>query len=157
MVWTSGTAVFLQYEAGNGSRLSAQGDFEAYHGRQYGVILMRLTKIEKETIILFNEGENTANIYTHNTSLKKRLAAFSSEYPDLRRQEKPEQLGGVPYEMDKSGLSVRFLLLYSEERRRKASENARKNGFNRNVAIRVDLRSECRAFTRYFDRNYIVR
>ena len=91
---------------------------------------MRLTKIEKETIILFNEGENTASIYTHNASLKKRLAASSRQYPDLCRMEKPEQLGGVSYVLDKSRLSVRFLPPYSEERRQKASENARKNGFN---------------------------
>ena len=28
--------------------------------------MARLTKIEKETIVLFNEGEDKANIYTHN-------------------------------------------------------------------------------------------
>ncbi len=47
--------------------------------------MTRLTKIEKETIILFNEGESTASIYTYNVGLKKRLAAFSKKYPDLCR------------------------------------------------------------------------
>lgn len=28
--------------------------------------MTRLTKIEKETILLFNEGESTASIYTYN-------------------------------------------------------------------------------------------
>ena len=32
--------------------------------------MTRLTKIEKETIILFNEGESTASIYTYNAGLK---------------------------------------------------------------------------------------
>ena len=41
--------------------------------------MTRLTKIEKETIILFNEGESTASIYTYNAGLKKRLAAFSKK------------------------------------------------------------------------------
>ena len=36
---------------------------------------MKITKIEKETIILFNEAEEKAIIYTYNTGLKKRLAA----------------------------------------------------------------------------------
>ena len=31
--------------------------------------MTRLTKIEKETIVLFNEGEDKANIYTHNAGL----------------------------------------------------------------------------------------
>ena len=34
---------------------------------------MRLTKYEKETIILFNEFEDEASIYTYNAGLKTRL------------------------------------------------------------------------------------
>ena len=89
-----------------------------------------LTKIEKETIILFNEGESTASIYTYNVGLKKRLAAFSKKYPDLCCLEKPEHLGGVSYLIDKSRLSIRLQPPYSEERRQKASQYARQNGFN---------------------------
>ena len=70
--------------------------------------MTRLTKIEKETIILFNEGESTASIYTYNAGLKKRLAAFSKKYPDLCQMEKPEHLGGVSYLIDKSRLSIRL-------------------------------------------------
>ena len=92
--------------------------------------MMKLTKYEKETIILFNEAEDTASIYTYNAGLKKRLAAFSRKYPDLCRLEKSSDLGGVTYVMDKSRLSIRFLPPYSEERRRKASEYTRQNGFN---------------------------
>lgn len=92
--------------------------------------MTRLTKVEKETIILFNEGENTANIYTYNASLKKRLAAFSRKYPDLCCLERPEHLGGVSYLIDKTRLSIRLQPPYSEERRRKASQYARQNGFN---------------------------
>lgn len=92
--------------------------------------MTRLTKIEKETIILFNEGESMANIYTYNASLKKRLAAFSWKYPELCRLEKPEHLGGVSYLIDKSRLSIRLQPPYSEERRQKASQCARQNGFN---------------------------
>ena len=32
--------------------------------------MMSLTKIEQETIILFNEGEADAEVYTHNVKLK---------------------------------------------------------------------------------------
>ena len=47
--------------------------------------MTRLTKIEEETIILFNEGESTGSNYTYNVGLIKRLAAFSKKYPDLCR------------------------------------------------------------------------
>ena len=43
---------------------------------------MTLTKYEKETIILFNEGEDTAHIQTYNAGLRKRLAAFSKKHLD---------------------------------------------------------------------------
>ena len=84
--------------------------------------MAKLTKYEKETIILFNEGEDTASIYTYNASLRKRLALFSKKHPDLCRLEKSHEQGGVT--------SIRLQPPYSEERRRKASENAKQNGFN---------------------------
>lgn len=42
--------------------------------------MSRLTKYEKETIILTSEGDNTASIYTFNMGLKHRLAAYSDEW-----------------------------------------------------------------------------
>ena len=42
---------------------------------------MTLTKYEKETIIPFNEGEDTAHIQTYNAGLRKRLAEFSKKRP----------------------------------------------------------------------------
>ena len=93
-------------------------------------VMAKLTKYEKETIILFNEGEDTANIYTYNASLRKRLALFSKKHPDLCKLEKSHEQGGVTYLLNKSRLSIRLQPPYSEERRRKASENAKQNGFN---------------------------
>ena len=79
--------------------------------------MTRLTKIEKETIVLFNEGEDKANIYTHNAGLKKRLAAFAKKYPDLCRLEKSNVQGGVSYELAKSRLSIRFLTVRNADRK----------------------------------------
>ena len=89
----------------------------------------KLTKYEKETIILFSEGEDIAHIQTYNAGLRKRLAVFSKKYPDLCRLDKTYEQGGVSYVLDKSRLSIRLQPPYSEERRRKASENAKQNGF----------------------------
>ena len=91
--------------------------------------MAKLTKYEKETIILFNEGEDTASIYTFNAGLKKRLVLFAKKYPGLCRQEKPHEQGGVSYVLDRSRLSIRLQPPMSEERRRKASENAKQTGF----------------------------
>ena len=90
---------------------------------------MTLTKIEKETIILFNEGEQEASIYTFNASLRKRLALFSKQHPELCRMERSFDQGGVSYVLDKSRLSIRLIAPYSEERRQKAREQGKENGF----------------------------
>ena len=63
--------------------------------------MAKLTKYEKETIILFNEGEDTASIYTFNAGLKKRLAIFAKKYPDFCRQEKTHEQNGVSYVLDR--------------------------------------------------------
>ena len=49
---------------------------------------MELTPYEKETILLFNEGEDTASVYTHNTRLIKKLKKLSEKYPDKIYEEK---------------------------------------------------------------------
>ena len=49
--------------------------------------MSKLTKYEKETIVLFNEGEDTAHIQTYNAGLRNGLPAFSKKYPDLCRLE----------------------------------------------------------------------
>ena len=91
--------------------------------------MMKLSKYEKETIINWNEAENLASVYTFNASLKRRLADFSRKYPLLCRLERSTPEGSVTYVLDKSRLSIRLQPPMSEERRQKASENAKQNGF----------------------------
>lgn len=86
--------------------------------------MSKQTKYEKETIVLFNEGEDTAHM-TYNAGLRNRLETFSKKHPDLCRLEKRHEQGGVSYVLDKSRLFIRLQPPYSEERRRKASENAK--------------------------------
>lgn len=87
----------------------------------------RLTKYEKETIVLFNEAENIANIYTYNTALKNRLAKFSKENPNCAKLIIEYPCGAVEYEIDKKRLSIRFTSPYSEERRAKARKYAQEH------------------------------
>ena len=78
--------------------------------------MTKLSKYEKETIINWNEAENTASIYTFDADLKRRLAEFSRKYPQLCRLERSTTEGSVTYVMDKSRLSIRLVPPYSEER-----------------------------------------
>lgn len=92
--------------------------------------MAKLTKAEKETIILFNELEDTASISTHNAGLRNRLALFAEKHPDLCRQTAAYDQGGAAFIIDKSRLSIRLVPLYSEERRQKASEMGKRNAQN---------------------------
>lgn len=43
---------------------------------------MKLSKLEQESIILYNEEESTASIYTHDPKLKRKLKCLAEKYPD---------------------------------------------------------------------------
>lgn len=116
---------------------------------------MKLTKYEKETIVLFNEADEEAHIQTYNAGLRKRLEAFSKKHPELCRLDKRMEQGGVSYLIDKSRLSIRFQPPMSEDRRQKqANWRSRTVSADKavNVAIWGYMRSKCRVCTRCFDR-----
>lgn len=87
-----------------------------------------LSKKQKVTEVYYNAKDLTAEIYTHDTSLKKRLTAYAAKYPELCRQTDDDEEGGLRFEIDKRRLSIRLTAPYSEERRRTAREWAQKNG-----------------------------
>ena len=88
-----------------------------------------LTKQEKTTDIWFDEKEPLIHIRTHNTDLKKRLAAYAGQHPDQCRQtDADSDTGCMEFEIRKGRFSFRLTAPYSEERRRAASETAKKCG-----------------------------
>lgn len=83
---------------------------------------MKLAKIERETIILFNEEENFAEVYTFNTSLKRKLRKSEKEYPQECLFEWENEWGAQKYRIPKSMVSIR--LSCSETRKKKVREKA---------------------------------
>ncbi len=91
--------------------------------------MSRLTKYEKETIILTSEGDDTYSVYTFNSALKRRLGEFAKKYPAVCRLESEDRkLGSKSYVLDKGRLSLRLTAPYSEKRRKAASFNAKAHG-----------------------------
>ena len=80
-----------------------------------------LTKQEKTTDIWFDEKEPLIYIRTHNTDLKNRLTTYAAAHC-------------MEFEIRKGRFSFRLTAPYSEERRRAASEAAKKSGVHRKVA-----------------------
>ena len=88
-----------------------------------------LTKKQKVTEVFCNAKDPIAEIYTHDTVLKKRLRSYAAKYPELCQQTDDDEQGGLRFEIDKSRISIRLIAPYSKERRVAASELAKKNGF----------------------------
>lgn len=76
---------------------------------------MKLSKLEQESIILYNEEESTASIYTHDPKLKRKLKRLAEKYPDKVYPDKAVHAGAVSYAVPKSCVSVREP--FSDERR----------------------------------------
>ena len=67
---------------------------------------MKLTNVEKETVINFNEAERTASVYTHNEALKRQLLELCQSYPEQVRQTAANAWGGLTFELPKKWLKV---------------------------------------------------
>jgi len=98
-------------------------------GTQKGEFMRtRLTKQEKTTDIWFDEKDPLIHIRTHNTDLKKRLAAYAGQHPDQCRQTDADpDTGCMEFDIAKGRFSFRLTAPYSEERREAARRYAREN------------------------------
>ena len=67
---------------------------------------MKLSNIEKETLICFNEAERTASVYTYNPALKAQLSELCKTYPEQMRQTAGNSWGAVTFELPKKWLKV---------------------------------------------------
>ena len=110
-------------------------------GAQKGEFMrIGLTKQEKTTDIWFDEKNPLIHIRTHNTDLKKRLVAYAGQHPDQCRQTDADpETGCMEFEIRKGRFSFRLTAPYSEERRRVASEAAKKHSGNLTHTIQKDV------------------
>ena len=83
---------------------------------------MKLSLYEQETILLYNKAEDTADVYTHDPKLLKKLARLAEKYPDQVRRKDAHS-----FIVPKRCVSVREP--YSEQRREAARERAKAGGY----------------------------
>ena len=65
--------------------------------------------------------------FTHNSMLKRRLREYCGKFPESGHLIQEDEFGGAQYEIAKGRFSVRLTAPYSDERRKNASDHARKN------------------------------
>ncbi|MDD3230383.1 MAG: immunoglobulin [Oscillospiraceae bacterium] len=87
---------------------------------------MKLSKFEQETIVLYNQEEATASVYTHDPKLISKLKRLSDKHPEKVFPERKEHKGAVSYIVPKSCVSVREP--YSDARKLADSLRAKKAG-----------------------------
>jgi len=93
-----------------------------------------LTNYERETIINYNEGEDTASVYTHSPKLRRRLEKLAQERPKECRLFKVTHFGkteAVEYYIPKAWIKINPSRILSEtekeQRRAAAKANFAKN------------------------------
>ena len=87
-------------------------------GAERRVYANRASQAKKTTDIWFDEKDPLIHIRTHNTDLKKRLAAYAEQHPDVCRQTDADpETGCMEFDIEKGRFSFRLTAPYSEERR----------------------------------------
>lgn len=82
---------------------------------------MILSRLEQETIVNYNAGEQTATVYTRDRTVMRRLDALVNEYPDLYRLIGETDIDKT-YSMPKSLISYRKPRNLTNEQRERARE-----------------------------------
>lgn len=99
---------------------------------------MNLTRYEQETIINFNEAETTASVYTHNSTLRRRLEQLAQDRPEDCRFVKASRDGeAVEYIIPKKWLKVnppRTAAQLTEEQKQKLREQLERARKGKNKA-----------------------
>ena len=97
---------------------------------------MKRDRYEAETIILYNQAEQTASVYTHDPKLKDKLKRLSEKHQERIIYITENENGGVTYVVPKKCVQIREPV--SEERRKAASERAKTAGYHPPKRGKVD-------------------
>ena len=86
---------------------------------------MPVSKIEQETVILFNEAEAAASVYTYNGALKRKLTGLCATRPTEARQTKDDGRGGLTFEVPIRWIKVIASRILTAEQIEERAERAR--------------------------------
>lgn len=89
-----------------------------------------LTKKQKITEVYYNAKDPLAEVYIHDTKLKKRLRDYAAKFPELCQLTDDDGQDGLRFEIAKSRISIRLTAPYSDDRCKAASELAKQRGIH---------------------------
>ena len=92
-----------------------------------------LTNEERETIISFNEQENTARVFTYNKKMSNYLREQASD-PQSKCIALEDNLNGaLTFEVPKKWVKIRRPRQFTDEQRAEMAARARERGFGKHV------------------------
>lgn len=95
---------------------------------------MELTRAERETIILFNEADDDADVFTHNGKLIRKLDKLCSEKPCECLFVQENAAGGRFYSVPKKWVRINATRVMSDDQRAAATArlaNARESNLSK--------------------------
>lgn len=81
------------------------------------------TREEQETIIIFNESEQTAHICTFNGALIRKLSELCKTRPSECSGKEPNEIGEAVFDCPKKWIKVNASLILSEEQKQQRRDN----------------------------------
>jgi hypothetical protein len=90
-----------------------------------------LTREEQETVIVFNEAENTAHITTFNGALIRKLTALCESRPNEATVNGPSSINEYIFNVPKKWIKVNASLILSDEQKKALSERGKRNTFKK--------------------------
>jgi hypothetical protein len=91
----------------------------------------KLTNYERETILLFNEAEDKADVTTYNAALIRKLGRLAEERPREIKLVGVNDDGGCRYEIPKGWIKVNATMnLTDEEKQRRSDAGKRAHAKN---------------------------
>lgn len=91
---------------------------------------MALSKLEKETIITYNEAEAEAEIYTYNRPLQRKLEKLAQERPEEVKILCADKTGSKTFRLPKKFVTVRASRQISPELREEMAQVAKERFSN---------------------------
>ena len=92
----------------------------------------KLTNYERETILLFNEAEDKADVTTYNAALIRKLGRLAEERPQEIKLVDVNGDGGRRYEIPKRWIKVNATLNLTDEEKQRRSD-AGKRAYAKNL------------------------
>ena len=86
-----------------------------------------MTSQERETIIVYNEMDKAAEVFTYRGTLIRQLDALAKERPDEVTRERETAEGGVTFTVPKKWVKIRASRIMTDEQREELSRRARES------------------------------